>query len=88
MGKWDRKLDFMTVEAMKQDLIKQFVQSRKEQGLTQEQLEERSGVPLSFIIQFESGETGHELDDFMKILHALGLRIVLEPLGVYDGSDD
>ncbi len=42
----------MTVEEMKQDLIQQFVQRRKEQGLTQEQLEERSEVSLLFIIKF------------------------------------
>lgn len=70
----------MTVEEIKQDVIKQFVQSRKEQGLTQEQLEERSGVPLSEIIKLETGETDSEFDDFLNILHILGLRIVLEPL--------
>ncbi len=70
----------MTVEEMKQDLMQQFIQSRQEQGLTQEELAERSGVPVSEIIKLESGETDQEFDDFLKILHVLGLRIALEPL--------
>ncbi len=70
----------MTVKEIKQDLIQQYVQSRKEQGLTQEQLEERSGVPLSFIIKLESGKIDQELENLLKFLNVLGLRIVLEPL--------
>ncbi len=54
-------------------------QSRKQLGLTQCQLAERSGVSERSIVSLELGDaTGIRLDKLLKVLSALGLSMTIQ----------
>ena len=50
---------------------------RRLRGLTQAQLADRAGVSREVVIRLEKGDGGARLENFMRVLRALG---VLEPL--------
>ncbi len=56
--------------------IGDFVKSeRKRQGLTQQQLADRSGVGLNFVYQLEKNKPSVQLDSVNQVLGALGYRV-------------
>ncbi len=53
---------------------------RKDQGLTQVDLANASGVSTGFIIDLEKGKPSSELDKSLKVARMLGIRFkILEP---------
>lgn len=52
-------------------------ESRKSQGLTQEELGERLGLSKSTINRFESGRNNLTLDTLEKIMVALGKKVTI-----------
>lgn len=61
-------------------LIGELIKARKEKGITQEQLEEMSGVKQPVISRMESGSTSPQLETFLKVLGALGKTLAVVPL--------
>ncbi len=60
----------------------QFIrETRKSQGLTQEQLASVSGTGRRFIIDLESGKEGCHLDKTLKVLTMLGLKLYVQEKG-------
>lgn len=56
--------------------IGNFVRSeRKRQGLTQQQLADRSGVGLNFVYQLEKNKPSVQLDSLNQVLRALGYKV-------------
>jgi DNA-binding XRE family transcriptional regulator len=51
---------------------------RLEQGLSQAQLAQRSGLQQSAIARIEKGETSPTLDSLLKLARALNRQLVLE----------
>ncbi|SMB93198.1 helix-turn-helix domain-containing protein [Deinococcus hopiensis] len=54
-------------------------EAMKKQGLTQEQLGERAGIPRTHVSQMLSGAIGKMPDRWTALADALGMEIVLQP---------
>ncbi|MCL2560000.1 MAG: helix-turn-helix domain-containing protein [Turicibacter sp.] len=61
-------------------LMIQIARARKEKGITQKKLEEMSGVRQPVIARMETGATSPRLDTVMKVLAALGKKLVIADL--------
>jgi len=83
---WDdvRKELFTPEEIAESDLrvalIGEMIKARKEKGITQKQLEKLSGVKQPVIARMECGKTSPQLDTVMKVLSALGMKLVIVPI--------
>ena len=84
---WDDDFDneFFTPEEiaetdLKAALIASLIEARKEQGLTQRELEARSGVKQPQIARMESGDISPQLDTVLKVLAAMGKTLAIVPL--------
>ena len=62
------------------ELMMQIARARKESGVTQKKLEEMSGVRQPVIARMETGVTSPRLDTVMKVLAALGKKLVITDL--------
>lgn len=62
------------------ELMIQIARARKESGVTQKKLEELSGVRQPVIARMETGVTSPRLDTVMKVLAALGKKLVITDL--------
>lgn len=60
-------------------LISEMIKARKEQGLTQRQLEERSGIAQPVIARMEKGTTSPSLDTVIKYIDSLGMTLQIGP---------
>ena len=61
-------------------LIGELIKARKEQGITQKELEELSGVKQPVIARMEKGITNPQLDTILKVLVPLGKTLAVVPL--------
>lgn len=61
-------------------LIGELIKARQEQGMSQRQLEELSGVKQPIISRMERGSTSPQLDTILKVLAALGKTLAIVPL--------
>ena len=84
---WDEDFDrehFTPKEIAESDLhaalITALVQARQEQGLSQRQLEEISGVKQPQIARMEKGDTNPQLDTLLKVLAAMGKTLAIVPI--------
>lgn len=84
---WDEAFDkehFTPEEIAESDLhaelIAAMVQARKEQGLTQRELEARSGVKQPQIARMERGDVSPQVDTMLKVLAAMGMTLAIVPL--------
>ena len=76
---------FMTPEEIAESdlrvaIIGELIQARREKGITQQELEKRSGVAQPVIARMEHGTTTPRLDTVLKVLAALGKTLVVAPL--------
>ena len=62
----------------RQVVIEQYVRCRKMQGMTQEQLAKRAGIPRSNITRFESGNYNPSLELLVRIAAALGMSLQVQ----------
>ncbi len=60
------------------ELIKQIIQARTEQSLTQQELADRIGIRQSNISRLESGNYNPSLDFLKKIANGLGKELHIE----------
>ena len=61
--------------------------ARQRSGLTQSQLSEKLGLRQPYIAQLESGEANPTLSNAGRILAALGLKIVINPVPIRQGNE-
>lgn len=61
-------------------LIGELIKARKEQGITQKQLEEMSGIKQPVIARMERGTTNPQLDTVLRVLAPLGKTLAIVPL--------
>jgi len=61
-------------------LIGELIKARNEQGVTQKQLEEMSGVSQPVIARLERGTTSPNISTVMKLLAPLGKKLAIVPL--------
>ena len=84
---WDEAFDkehFTPEEIAESDLraalITALVQARQEQGLSQRDLEELSGVKQPQIARMERADANPQLDTMLKVLAAMGKTLAIVPL--------
>ncbi len=84
---WDEAFDkehFTPEEIAESDLraalITALVQARQEQGLSQRELEELSGVKQPQIARMERADANPQLDTMLKVLAAMGKTLAIVPL--------
>lgn len=61
-------------------LIGELIRAREERGITQEQLEEMSGVTRSMIARLERGTASPGIVTITKLLAPLGKKLAIVPL--------
>ena len=61
-------------------LIGELIKARKEKGITQQKLEELSGVKQPVIARLERGSTSPQLSTVLKILAPFGKTLAIVPL--------
>ncbi len=81
----DYKAELLTVEEreeieLKVALITEILNARQEKGMTQKQLEEKSGVRQPIIARMERGTTDPQLTTLLKVLRPLGKTLAIVPL--------
>jgi len=67
----------MTAEEKREDLIAEIIKLRQEQGLTQKQLEQLSGVKQPIIARMETGANIPQLSTIIKLLVPLGKTLAV-----------
>lgn len=84
---WDDDFDrehFTSEEIAESDMraaiIAELVKARREQGISQRQLEEMSGVKQPQIARMERGDANPQLDTILKVLAPLGKTLAVVPL--------
>ena len=65
---------------MRVAIITELIRARQEQGITQRQLEEMSGVKQPQIARMERGDANPQLDTLLKVLAPLGKTLAIVPL--------
>lgn len=70
----------MTAEEKREELVAEIVKLRQEQGLTQKQLEQLSGVKQPIIARMETGANIPQLSTVIKLLVPLGKTLAVVPL--------
>lgn len=63
---------------MKQNVAEQYVRTRREMKLTQEQVSRRSGIPRSNIARFESGRYNPSLELMVKMAASMGMKVQIQ----------
>lgn len=63
---------------IRQEVIGQYIQNRKNKGLTQTELARRAGIPRTNITRFESGSYNPSLEMMVRIAAALGMKVRIE----------
>ena len=62
------------------ELVGQMIQTRKEEHLSQRDLEAISGIKQSVIAKMESGKTDPHLSTVLKLLFSMGKTLTIVPL--------
>lgn len=70
----------MTAEKKREELVAEIIKLRQEQGLTQKQLEQLSGVKQPIIARMETGANIPQLSTIIKLLVPLGKTLAVVPL--------
>ena len=63
------------IDIIKSELISDIIKTRKEQGLSQKQLEVLSGVAQPLIARVENNQTDPQLSTLIKLLEPLGKKL-------------
>ncbi len=61
-------------------LIGEIIKARKEEGITQQELEKRTGLTQAVISRMETGNTHTQLDTVLKVLAAMGKTLAIVPI--------
>ncbi|MCI9314237.1 MAG: helix-turn-helix transcriptional regulator [Lachnospiraceae bacterium] len=83
---WDEvRADLFTPEEITESdlrvaVIGEIIKARQEQGISQKQLEEMSGVKQPVIARMEKGATSPQLDTILKLLFPLGKTLAVVPI--------
>lgn len=70
----------MTIVEKQNELVGEVVRLRQEQGLTQKQLAQLSGVKQPIIARIETKQNIPQLSTLMKLLYPLGRTLTVVPI--------
>ena len=63
-----------------EEIIKSMLNARYTQGLTQGELAQRAGLPVSSVVRVETGDGNPTLDTLLKMLVPLGMKLAVVPI--------
>ena len=66
---------------MRVSIMIELIKARNEQGITQEQLEDMSGVKQPVIARMERGTSNPQIETVLKVLAPLGKTLAVVPMG-------
>ena len=74
--------DKKTIEEIEEQatIISTVIQQRHALGISQRELASRCGIPQSSVARIESMKTTPNLDTLLKIVHQLGLKLIIAKL--------
>lgn len=74
--------DAKTIEEIEEQaaIISTVIQQRHALGISQRELASRCGIPQSSVARIESMKTTPNLDTLLKIVHQLGLKLIIAKL--------
>ena len=74
--------DKKTIEEIEEQaiIISTVIQQRHALGISQRELANRCGIPQSSVARIESMKTTPNLDTLLKIVHQLGLKLIIAKL--------
>ena len=79
----DKQLDKHICEAdIKYELIQTIVKTRKDMDITQQEVSEKSGLTQQMVSRIENLDNSPTLDNFIKYLTALGLKINIDKIKI------
>ncbi|MDR1515552.1 MAG: helix-turn-helix transcriptional regulator [Synergistaceae bacterium] len=70
----------MRASELRVSLMVELIEARKEKGISQQKLEQLSGVKRPVISRLESGKTMSQIDTVLKVLAPLGKTLAIVPL--------
>jgi len=65
---------------MRVSIMSELIKARNEQGITQKQLEDMSGVKQPVIARMEHGTSNPQLETVLKVLAPLGKTLAVVPM--------
>jgi len=86
MRTWkDVRTEIYTAEQIRESdlrvaIISELIKARREQNISQRELEQLSGVKQPIISRMESGETSPQLDTILRVLAPLGKTLYVGDL--------
>ena len=86
LGSWDElEKELFTPEEIAESelrvaMIGEMIKAKQDRGMSEEQLEELSGVKQPVLAQAEHGSTSLRIDTLLKILAPLGKTLAIVPL--------
>ena len=66
---------------MRVSIMSELIKARNEQGITQKQLEDMSGVKQPVIARMEHGTSNPQIETVLKVLAPLGKTLAVVPIG-------
>ena len=75
----------MAKKLTKEKLIAVLVLTRKEAGLTQQQLAKKLDKPQSYVSKYEIGERSLDLIEVIEVFEAIGVNPIEQIKGMYSG---
>ena len=66
---------------MRVSIMSELIKARNEQGITQKQLEDMSGVKQPVIARMEHGTSNPQIETVLKVLAPLGKTLAVVPMG-------
>ena len=74
--------DEIAESELRVSIIRELIKARQEKGISQNKLEELSGVKQPVIARMEKGNTSPQLDTILKVLAPLGKTLAVVPLEI------
>ncbi len=66
------------VRELKMDILQSYIALRKEKGLTQQDIADRTGMHRTNVVRIESGRNLPTIENLVKLGHAVGVELRLE----------
>lgn len=65
---------------MRVSVINEFINARKEKGISQKELEKLSGIKQPVIARLETGNVSPQIDTLLKLLASVGKTLAVVPM--------
>lgn len=67
------------IEALEAEFRQRLVEARKQSGMTQKDLQEKTGLSQQAISRIETGEISSSIKNLMRYLNGIGYELTVHP---------